>query len=81
MEKSFENDNTDELLPLSENHSFMMTDFAANSGPLLTLESEVQAPKETIIQEDGVFKIADNLSYTDLLLDPAFKKLVDSVLR
>ena len=33
-----------------------------------------------IIEEDGVFSISENLEYTNVVQDPEFKELVDSIL-
>ena len=68
----------EELIPLPDNPLFSMTAFAENQEIISELEAE---PEPAIIEENGVFKIAENLSYTDILLDPEFKLLVDSVLR
>ena len=34
----------------------------------------------TIVEEDGVYSIAENLEYTNVVQDPEFKELVDSIL-
>ena len=39
-----------------------------------------KAPADTIVENDGVFSITENLDYTDVVQDADFKKLVDSVL-
>lgn len=39
-----------------------------------------KAPDGTIVENDGVFSISENLEYTDVIQDADFKKLVDSVL-
>ena len=33
-----------------------------------------------IVEEDGVFSIAEDLEYTNVVQDPEFKELVDSIL-
>ena len=56
---------------------FAMTRFGQNEQPVIELRGE----GETIIEQDGVYSIADNLSYTKVFLNQEFKMLVDSVLQ
>ena len=35
---------------------------------------------ETIVEHNGVYSITDDIEYSDVVQDPAFKALVDSVL-
>ena len=67
----------EELIPLAEENNFTMTNFAVNLDYLPELEGE---NPPAIVEENGIYKIADNLSCTDVLIDPDFKLLVDSVL-
>lgn len=55
-----------------------MTEFGDNVDKIDELDS---ANADSIVQNEGVFSISNNLEYTDVLLDPAFKALVDSVLK
>ncbi|MBR6340871.1 MAG: hypothetical protein IKR64_03125, partial [Treponema sp.] len=56
---------------------FAMTQFGQNEEPVI----ELRGDGETIIEQDGVYSIADNLSYTKVFLNQEFKMLVDSVLQ
>ena len=56
---------------------FAMTRFGQNEQPVVELRGE----GDTIIEHDGVYSIADNLSYTKVFLNQEFKTLVDSVLQ
>ena len=56
---------------------FAMTQFGQNEQPVIELRGE----GDTIIEQDGVYSIADNLSYTKVFLNQEFKMLVDSVLQ
>ena len=39
-----------------------------------------KAPADAIVEKDGVFSISENLEYTNVIQDPDFKELVDSIL-
>ena len=41
---------------------------------------ELQEEQVIVEQDDGVFSIAEDLKYTDIIQDADFKSLVDSVL-
>ena len=56
---------------------FAMTRFGQNEQPVVELRGE----GDTIVEHDGVYSIADNLSYTKVFLNQEFKTLVDSVLQ
>ena len=56
---------------------FAMTRFGQNEQPVVELRGE----GDTIVEHDGVYSIADNLSYTKVFLNKEFKTLVDSVLQ
>ena len=56
---------------------FAMTRFGQNEQPVVELRGE----GDTIVERDGVYSIADNLSYTKVFLNKEFKTLVDSVLQ
>ena len=69
---------TDEILtPYNTScfDGFMFSSFASDYGKL------VELPVDAIIQDsDGVFSISDEISVTDVVQDPAFRDLVNSVL-
>ena len=56
---------------------FSMTAFGEN---LSDEVPELQEEQVIVEQDDGVFSIAENLEYTDVVQDADFKNLVDSVL-
>nr|MCR4900914.1 hypothetical protein [Treponema sp.] len=56
---------------------FAMTKFGQNEQPVLELRGDT----DTIVEHDGIYSIADNLPYTNVLLNKEFKTLVDSVLQ
>ncbi len=74
----------EDVQSLLKEPEFTMTRFADN------LDSEVpelegaadlsSAPENTIIEKDGVYSIAENLEFTNIIQDPEFKELVDSIL-
>ena len=74
----------EDVQSLLKEPEFTMTRFADN------LDSEVpelegaadpsSAPENTIIEKDGVYSIAENLEFTNIVQDPEFKELVDSIL-
>jgi hypothetical protein len=62
-----------------ETFPFVFTPFGANNDNVYDLQS---APDDVIIKDkNGIFSISSDLTYTNIVLDPALKKLVDSVLR
>ena len=62
-----------------ETFPFVFTPFGANNDNVYDLQS---APDDVIIKdENGIFSISSDLTYTNIVLDPSLKKLVDSVLR
>lgn len=62
---------------LSNGSCYSMTQFGA-SAVVTDLDSQ---ENNTIIEKDGVFSIAEDLNYTDVIQDESFKSLVDSVLK
>ena len=75
---------TDEVPSYLSEPDFSMISFADNiSSDVPELAAEAASPEKTpdaIVEKDGVFSIAENLQYTDVVQDSAFKNLVDSVL-
>ena len=73
-----------EDLPVLDETEFSMTRFADNlDSEVPELESALTiptAPDNTIVEKDGVFSISENLEYTNVVQDPEFKELVDSIL-
>ncbi len=64
--------------------NFAMTGFGENVSddveelkPALVIP---EGPYDAIVEEDGVFSISENLEYTNVIQDPDFKNLVDSIL-
>ncbi len=39
-----------------------------------------EGPDDAIVEKDGVFSISEDLKYTNVIQDPDFKNLVDSIL-
>lgn len=68
---------TEEVPDYLPEPDFSMTSFGEN---LSDDVPELQEEKVIVEQEDGVFSIADDLKYTDIIQDADFKSLVDSVL-
>ena len=68
---------TEEIPSYLPEPDFSMTSFGDN---LSDDVPELQEENVIIEQEDGVFSIAENLEYTDVVQDADFKSLVDSVL-
>ncbi len=68
---------TEEIPSYLPEPDFSMTSFGDN---LSDDVPELQEENVIIEQDDGVFSIAENLEYTDVVQDADFKSLVDSVL-
>ena len=68
---------TEEVPDYLPEPDFSMTSFGDN---LSDDVPELQEENVIIEQDDGVFSIAENLEYTDVVQDEDFKSLVDSVL-
>ena len=68
---------TEEVPDYLPEPDFSMTAFGEN---LSDEVPELQEEKVIVEQADGVFSIAENLEYTDVVQDADFKSLVDSVL-
>ena len=63
-----------------------MTTFGQNEQPVVELRGDsddntAQVTFNTIIERNGVYSIADNLSYSMVVQNADFKSLVDSVLQ
>ena len=67
----------EELLDTEQKPSYNFTMFAS---PKKHLEVLPEADPDTIIEKNGIFTISDKVVYKDVVLDSAFKDLVDSVL-
>lgn len=68
---------TEEVPDYLPEPDFSMTSFGEN---LSDDVPELQEEKVIVEQDDGVFSIAEDLKYTDIIQDADFKSLVDSVL-
>ena len=68
---------TEEVPDYLPEPDFSMTSFGENLSDDLP---ELQEEKVIVEQDDGVFSIAEDLKYTDIIQDADFKSLVDSVL-
>ena len=75
---------TEEVPEYIEKPDFAMTSFGDNlSDDIPELDSVLAIPKgpdDAIVENDGVFSISENLEYTNVIQDPDFKNLVDSIL-
>jgi len=76
-EESPVEDLTEEIPSYLPEPDFSMTAFGEN---LSDEVPELQEEQVIVEQNDGVFSIAENLEYTDVVQDADFKNLVDSVL-
>lgn len=77
-------DLTEEVPTYLSKPDFALTNFGDNvSEDIPELSSVLAIPKgpdDAIVEEDGVFSISENLECTNVVQDPDFKKLVDSIL-
>ena len=75
---------TEEVPSFVSEPDFAMTKFGDNfAEELQELKPALEIPKgpdDAIVEEDGVFSISENLEYTNVIQDPDFKNLVDSIL-
>ena len=75
---------TEEVPTYLSKPDFALTNFGDNvSEDIPELSSVLAIPKgpdDAIVEEDGVFSISENLECTNVVQDPDFKKLVDSIL-
>lgn len=76
-DKSVEDKNIDELLPVDSEACFSLTRFNENQQDAVELEEDSAS---TIIEIGGVFSIAEGLSYEGVQQDQSFKALVNSVI-
>ena len=72
--------------PASQEAYFVMTRFGQNEEPVIELKGDKEEANsaqnsDTIIEQNGVYSISQNLSYTNVFLNQEFKTLVDSVLQ
>ena len=67
----------EELLDTDQKPSYNFTMFAS---PRKHLDVLPEADPDTIVEKNGIFTISDKMVYKDVVLDSAFKDLVDSVL-
>jgi hypothetical protein len=67
----------EELLDTEQKPSYNFTMFAS---PKKHLDDLPEADPDTIVEKNGIFTISDKVVYKDVVLDSAFKDLVDSVL-
>ena len=67
----------EELLDTEQKPSYNFTMFAS---PRKHLDVLPEADPDTIVEKNGIFTISDKMVYKDVVLDSAFKDLVDSVL-
>ena len=70
---------TEEVPLAKEQDYFSMTSFSQESKFYGTDLPAAEA-SETIVEHNGVYSITDDIEYSDVVQDPAFKALVDSVL-
>ena len=67
---------TEEVPSYLDEPDFSMIGFGDNYAQEIP---ELEAAN-AIVEEDGVYSIAENLEYTNVVQDPEFKELVDSIL-
>ena len=84
LEEVEEIDEDSELPALDDATDFLLAGFAENiseaTPELAGVLAVPTAPENTIIEKDGVFSISENIEYTNVVQDPEFKELVDSIL-
>ena len=75
---------TEEVPSYLSKPDFAMTSFGDNlSEDIPELDSVLaipNGPDDAIVENDGVFSISETLEYTNVIQDPDFKNLVDSIL-
>ncbi len=75
---------TEEVPSYLSKPDFAMTSFGDNlSEDIPELDSVLAIPKgpdDAIVENNGVFSISETLEYTNVIQDPDFKNLVDSIL-
>ena len=59
---------------------FSLTNFAENFGLDIPELEEASAGENVIVENDGVYSISENIEYTNIVQDPEFKELVESIL-
>ena len=67
----------EELLPVDDDTGFSLTRFSENQQDSVELEPESVS---TIVEVEGVYSIAEDLSYENVQQDQSFKALVNSVI-
>ncbi len=67
----------EQLIPI-EDGRFSMINFGVNMKDIVELEEE---DRESIVQKDGLYSVAENIKYSDFTVDTNFKELVDSVIK
>ncbi|MBO4857409.1 MAG: hypothetical protein J5527_02710 [Treponema sp.] len=67
----------EELLPVDDDTGFSLTRFSENQQDSVELEPESAS---TIVEVEGVYSIAEDLSYENVQQDQSFKALVNSVI-
>ena len=67
----------EELIPAGDKN-FSLTGFGTEGVPVTELEGEVP---ESIVENKGIYSISPNVECSNVVLNPVFKELVDSVIK
>lgn len=67
-----------DVVELNNPNTYTMTEFGVSAGTISDLSA---ANVDAIVEKNGIYSISENLIYTDIIQDEAFKSLVDSVLK
>ena len=73
-------DLTEEVPQAIPTSDFVLTNFAETFGVEVPELEAAPAAENVILENNGIYTIADNLEYTNVVQDPDFKQLVNSIL-
>ena len=73
-------DLTEEVPQTIPTSDFVLTNFAETFGVEVPELEAAPAAENVILENNGIYTIADNLEYTNVVQDPDFKQLVNSIL-
>ena len=72
---------TEEVPEVLSSSDLVLTNFAENFALDMPELEAVPSADNVIYENDGVYSISENLEYTNIVQDPDFKQLVDSILK
>ena len=72
---------TEEVPEVLSSSDLVLTNFAENFALDMPELEAVPSAENVIYENDGVYSISENLEYTNIVQDPDFKQLVDSILK